>query len=268
MCATSLPGSESLNIEQCLATLDRWTDGIQRYSQYAIREFETNPEVYHHQLGFAYFAAMVTFLRHPRGLGISYQPTAIGNNHFWDSRDDFIHGMLTRGLGTCASMPVLYVAVGRRLGYPLHLAISNGHFFCQWVNDDGSRINLEGSGASGSEMLPDTHFYYWPTSLDARQLALNRYLRPLTREEELAAFLQTRANCFASVGRFAEAAEAILQAHQVAPKWALHEESLWALNLKRLESENRPCLYHYHDAGHSRFKNLFPIIQSIPGYNA
>ena len=40
-----------------------------------------------------------------------------------NSKDVFIHGLLNGNhLGTCASMPVLVVAIGRRLGYPVNLA--------------------------------------------------------------------------------------------------------------------------------------------------
>ena len=66
--------------------------------------------------GFAAFTALVTYLRHPSALNIGYQPTAIGNTIFSDSRDDLLHGVLTRRLGTCTSLPVLFVALGRRLG--------------------------------------------------------------------------------------------------------------------------------------------------------
>ena len=42
---------------------------------------------------------------------------------FCQPEDVFIHGMIVEGGkgGTCASMPVLYVAVGRRIGLPLYL---------------------------------------------------------------------------------------------------------------------------------------------------
>ncbi len=34
-----------------------------------------------------------------------------------DSRNLFLHGLLTGHGGTCVTMPVLYTAIGRRLGY-------------------------------------------------------------------------------------------------------------------------------------------------------
>ncbi len=33
--------------------------------------------------------------------------------------------------GTCVSMPVLYTAVARRLGYPVKLVLAKGHAFCR-----------------------------------------------------------------------------------------------------------------------------------------
>src|SRR5947208_9588602 len=105
---------------------------------------------------------MATLLKHPRGFGFSYQPPAVGNLLFRDSRDDFIHGLLTRKLGTCASFPVLFVAIGRRLGYPMHLALAWQHVLCQWLNPDGSHLNLEGSGAGGGGAHPDEHYHHWP----------------------------------------------------------------------------------------------------------
>ena len=34
--------------------------------------------------------------------------------------------------GTCVTMPILYIAIGRRLGYPLYLVQAREHFFVRW----------------------------------------------------------------------------------------------------------------------------------------
>ena len=52
---------------------------------------------------------------------------------FQNSRDIFLHGLLSgERTGTCSSMPVLYAALGRRLGYPLKLVTTKGHLFVRW----------------------------------------------------------------------------------------------------------------------------------------
>jgi hypothetical protein len=49
----------------------------------------------------------------------------------------FLHGLTQGRGGTCLSMPVAYVAVGRRLGYPLKLVTAKGHLFARWESLDG-----------------------------------------------------------------------------------------------------------------------------------
>jgi hypothetical protein len=51
---------------------------------------------------------------------------------------------------------------------------------CQWVNDDGTRVNLEGSCAGGAEMHPDAHYHAWPRRMTPAEIAGGRFLRPLT----------------------------------------------------------------------------------------
>jgi hypothetical protein len=141
LCAEGLPGAEDLNIPACLATLDKWTDAVRRYTRDNAEYYHRDPAAYYHHKGFSKLVSMAVLLK--RGIGIRYQPTAIGNYIFADSRDDLLHGLLARGLGTCTSLPVLCVAIGRRLDYPMHLAVATGHVLCQWVNDDGSHLNFE-----------------------------------------------------------------------------------------------------------------------------
>jgi hypothetical protein len=230
-CAAGLPGSEGIDLLACLATLTVWAEGVDRYTRDAIWEYRRQPERYQHHEGFFRFSALVTFLKHPRSLGIRYQRAAIGSFHFADSRDDLLHGLLTRREGTCTSLPVLFVALGRRLGYPLHLAIAKQHVLCQWVERNGSRVNLEGSNEAGAAMLPDEHYHAWPRPLTPDDLASGRYLRPLTRSEEFALFLETRGHCLADNGRFPEAAKAYAQARDVAPGWSQYKDHMQSLAL-------------------------------------
>ena len=60
----------------------------------------------------------------------------IGDGFFADARDVFLHGLTgPERRGTCSSLPVLHVAVGRRLGYPLKLVTTKGHQFVESVFD-------------------------------------------------------------------------------------------------------------------------------------
>jgi len=130
-----------------------------------------------------------------------------GRFNFDDSRVAFIHGMIpapgqspadTPG-GTCASMPVMITAVGRRLGYPLKLVTTKGHVFVRWEGEDHSspawrqRFNIEGTNGFSSH--PDDYYKTWPFKLTEQQVRANGYLLSLTPMEEFAMFLASRGHC-------------------------------------------------------------------------
>ena len=122
------------------------------------------------------------------------------DNFFSHSSGLFLHGILgPRRMGTCSSMPVLYVAVGRRLGYPLKLVTTRGHLFARW-EDDRERFNIEATN-EGLNCFPDEYYHHWPFELSEQEIKSGRYLRSLTPREELALFLQTRGMCLKAAGR-------------------------------------------------------------------
>jgi hypothetical protein len=231
LCAEGLSGAEQVDVAGCLSTLNSWAAAVQRYVDDSYGQFQSGPADYSHDVGVFCFLSMVTLLKHPRGIGVRYEPTAIRSDDFSDSRDDFLHGILTRRTGTCASLPVLFVAIGRRLGWPMHLAVAKRHVYCQWVHADGTRRNLEGSCPGGGETYPNEHYDRWPAPLTRDELASDRYLRPLTAAESLALFLETRGHCLVDNRRFEEAREAYAQAFKVAPHWSQYEGHVYSLQL-------------------------------------
>lgn len=137
---------------------------------------------------------------------------------------------------------MLFVAIGRRLGYPMHLAMSNGHVYCQWVDPDGKHVNLEGSCPGGGETYPDEHYLTFPNRIAPVQLATGRFVRPLKPAEEFSFFLETRGHCFADNGNFAMARLSYEIAEQVAPAWSLARFHLSQLMMRgrNVANENWP----------------------------
>jgi hypothetical protein len=116
VCAEGLPGAEGLDVISCLHRLDRWADAVHRYTRDAMADYQRNPAEYGRQRGYFKFLCMVTLLKHPKAIGVAYQPTAIGNLDFLDSRDDLLHGLLTRKLARrcpCCSSRLRGGSVGR-----------------------------------------------------------------------------------------------------------------------------------------------------------
>ncbi len=133
-------------------------------------------------------------------------------------------------------MPVLYVAVGRRLGYPLKLAETRAHLFFRWEDLEGKhfgfpeQFNVEGAG-EGIAMRSDEHYLTWPESWSDADKRGGWYLRSLTLAQELAGFLVARGECLADNGRLSEAIQSYQWACVLAP-----EDERYAWHLRRYSS--------------------------------
>jgi hypothetical protein len=112
-------------------------------------------------------------------------------------------------------MPVLYVALGRRLGYPMKLVTAKAHLFVRWEGA-GERFNLEATGR-GMNRYDDAHFKQWPFPVTDEEIKAEGYLKSLTPAEELAVFLSIRGQCLMEAGRIAEASASYADAMLLAP---------------------------------------------------
>lgn len=157
LCAAGLPGSEDLDVEGALGQLDAWAARVNSETERHLYRV-TDPRYaahYHHSEARLRAEFLVQVLQ--EDCGVRYNADRIDEPDFGDARDLFIHGMLPGGDGgTCASMPILYVAVGRRLGYPMTLVLAKQHVFCRW-DGDGERFNIEGASDGGVNNYPDDH---------------------------------------------------------------------------------------------------------------
>jgi|WetSurMetagenome_2_1015567.scaffolds.fasta_scaffold73731_2 hypothetical protein len=179
--------------------------------------------------------------------GVHYNMERIRDIDFRNSKDLLIHGMIDDpNGGTCASMPVLYTAVGRRLGYPLKLVTTKGHVFVRW--DDGQeRFNIETTSNGGTDSLPDEHYKQWPEKVTNDEIKIGRYLVSFSPAEELAMFLSERGHCLLDNGHPKEAFEAYAAAHRLVP-----QDPAYAGWMRLAESRFRPPTYATLDSRYYR----------------
>ena len=156
--------------------------------------------------------------------GVRYDPqkrvdptsARMDDGFFANPPDVFIHGLLgPERRGTCSSLPVLYVAIGRELGYPLKLVTTKGHLFVRWENGR-ERFNVEAT-SHGLNRFADDYYRHWPFEISPAEEAAEGYLKSLTPAEELAVFLSIRGMCLREAGRLKEAADAFAVAAKLAP---------------------------------------------------
>jgi hypothetical protein len=221
-CAEGLSGAEDLDVAGCLTQLDQWAAHVRAETERHRRRYKANPAEFDHSE--SYFRMLLMAVVVAEDFGVRYNPARMGtvgqetenDGFFADSRDVFLHGLLgPRRLGTCSSMPILYLALGRRLGYPLKLVTTKAHLFLRWESDT-ERFNLEATGR-GMNRYDDAHYRQWPFPVTEQEIAENGYLKSLSPVEELAVFLTIRSQCLKENGRPAEAEVALGEAVELAP---------------------------------------------------
>lgn len=233
ICADGLPGSGKLDGPGKMALLDDWAKKCQREIDRNYHRFRDDPKEYLNSEGFFKMVMMILTLQ--QDMNIHYNPAMIGpvalmenpdqaeverdladDSYFKDAKDVFISGLLSDSrMGTCSSMPVLYIAIGRRLGFPLKLVLTKGHCFVRW-EDEKERFNIEGNG-QGVDTHPDDYYRKWPLPITQSEIDAGQYLKSLTPIEELGVFLEMRGDCLAANNRIPEALLAKAQASRYIP---------------------------------------------------
>ncbi len=209
--AYGLPFAGDLPVEDLRQQLDEWANIVGRGTD---RAWSQRGRVEYNQLSDNQYRilAMVTILQ--RNLGVTYyRPFSEGPYDGSDSRHLFIHGLLTGRGGTCVTMPVLYAAIGRRLGYPIKLVGAKEHMFCRWDDLDGERFNIEAT-TPGFVSHSDEYYHHAPKPLTPREIERGWHLRSLSPRKELAQFLCQRGHCWLDNLQTLRAVEAYYYAHQ------------------------------------------------------
>ena len=214
--ATGLPGAERLDIRACLDWIDRAAAWVRYDTEGTFEQFRRNPGEFDNSEGTFRVVSMVSVLQ--RGLGVRYNSERTGDLEQWtDSRDEFIHGMIGGPGGTCASLPVLYVAVGRRLGYPMRLVTTFRHQFALWDGPVGERFNIEITN-KGLNTFPDEYYRTWPVPLrDVPWWWRMEFLHSLSPRAEIAHGWQKRGFVLRSNGFVREAVKAFAIAWSLIP---------------------------------------------------
>lgn len=224
LCAQGLPGAEDIKIADYQATLDQWAQRVKSETERNFHRFREDPAYYYNSEAFYKMLMMAVVVY--EDLGIRYNPKWIApasetraDDHFFaDAHDVFIHGMIgPQRMGTCSSMPVFYIALGRRLGYPLKLAKTRQHLFMRW-DSPTERFDMDATG-KGIDRYDDDYYRKWPFPITEQEIQEEDYLKSLSSQEELSVFLSIRGACLRENGFYGDATAAYQAAFQCAPNW-------------------------------------------------
>lgn len=152
------------------------------------------------------------------GVGIAYSRDVKLSHH----ADLFVPGLIDTKRGTCSNMPVLYMAVAHRMGWPLKAVVAADHMWCRW--DDGTkRFNLEATNAKsgsgeGSFSTPPDEEYRTDFDIPTKAVEVGSDMGTLTARQTLGVYLQQRAGYYRETGKWAQAEEDLLFARVCFPE--------------------------------------------------
>lgn len=189
--AAGLPGAEAVHVPSLIQQIDHWTTRVaastERWSRNFVPQDDCRSE--------SQFRMMSLLTVVQRDFKVRYNPACIrGPSNAMDSRNNFIHGPLIGHGGTCCSLPILYLAIGRRLGYPLFVVDAREHSFLRWDDGHCERFNIECTSV-GFKAPDDEHYKRWPRPLSSEDLGTDYFLKNFTPRQELAQFIGNRGDC-------------------------------------------------------------------------
>lgn len=233
LCATGLKGAEGLDVQKCLKTLDGWTEQIKWETQR--HEYRYNEHKADFQNSYGRYRMMMLGTVLAQDLRIRYNPTLAKElldgktpTLGWasDAKNFFIHGLLgEKHEGTCATMPLLYVAIGKRLGYPVTMAGAKIHLYVRYGEPNGGHFNVEATMTDGFLTPPDEDYKTGIFASTPEEIRDYGWLRPMSNAELLSQFLNNRGTCLGIMRRYSEAKEMFLAAARYEPDTPPFRES-------------------------------------------
>lgn len=108
--AEGLPGSEQIDQAAIRNALDAWARRVAAVTASKAHFFKSHPDYYENS--WAKFCSIMLVVTMQQDLGVHYNFEQRTNPTLAKSKDQFIHGIVEGTGGTCASLPVAFVAVG------------------------------------------------------------------------------------------------------------------------------------------------------------
>ncbi|MEX3012103.1 transglutaminase family protein [Hoeflea sp. TYP-13] len=120
-----------------------------------------------------------------------------------DIRNKLLATYLETRKGNCVSMPVLFLAIGERLGLDLTLSVAPLHVLVKYTDDQTAKTyNLEATSGAG---FTRDQWYRKKTPMSDAALENGVYLKPLSRQETLAVIATTVLEFLIEQRRYQEA---------------------------------------------------------------
>ncbi|HRX16650.1 MAG TPA: transglutaminase family protein [Spirochaetota bacterium] len=155
-------------------------------------------------------AAINTVLFREYGFGYD-KNDFLGRNPY----NHFISSVLDRRKGVCTSLPLLYMIIAEKLGYPICAVEAPDHTFCRYVLENGNYLNIEVTSGGGE--VPDL-FYIDDMNIPKQPFKNGVYMRTLSKKEYVGSLLHKNAVSYMIKGDFKTAVNYLEKSVSLHPK--------------------------------------------------
>lgn len=151
----------------------------------------------------------------------------------------FLHNTLDTRQGNCLSIPMLYMAVAQRLGYPVFSVTAPDHSFVRFVDPRLKEQNIELSAGAGYSSDED---YAYNLNISNKAIRNGAYLRTLSKLQYLGVLLMQNAHAFADQGDINRAIRYLEKAAEIDPKNVYFPRNLAAMWIQKAKRETSPAI--------------------------
>jgi regulator of sirC expression with transglutaminase-like and TPR domain len=137
---------------------------------------------------------------------VLFEEAGLRGNHddYYDPRNSFLNDVLDRGLGIPITLALIYMEVGRRLGFPLFGVGMPGHFLLKHYDIDGCETLID--CFSGGDILSQKDCQRRLDEIYAGQMALRpEFLLAVSRRQILTRILNNLKTIYLSARNFRKA---------------------------------------------------------------
>jgi len=215
--ANGIPSLANLDIGKYVSQADEWAADIRDRLPRMEAHFRRSPAGWKNDVRFFRLGIVCWYV--DEVLRVTY-PDELANAEdriYADPLNVFVNGLIDRRQGSCANMPVLHVAIGWRLGWPVSLACAANHMFCRY--DDGEvthNIEATAFGRGGFRSHPDD-YYRQQYQIPPVAVACGSDLRAVAPREMLGLFVAIRALHFKRIRQARQAELGLLLARHLFP---------------------------------------------------
>lgn len=224
--AQEIPGAGPFDLVKHQRVVDRWAEEIAEHLARVEPVFYRESDRWNDDIHLFRLGQMAWYMHHR--VRIQYIPELKNDKQpvYGDPKELLLHGLTDEKLGTCGNMATLYVAIGRRFGWPVSLACVDSHSVCRF--DNGEVVhNVEATHPNGALYMPSDTEY--ATMLDSpTAIEQGSDLRSLSARETLALFIGLRARYFKDTGQSELADQSYALARALFPRYrAIYAAAMW-----------------------------------------